>query len=59
MQPMDTNQGGETPRGRNQPSVDDQETGFMQRRSDRREDGGLFGYQGPERRSGDDRRQGA
>jgi len=58
MQSMDTNRGSEAMGGRNQPSVDEQETGYTPRRSDRRGDGGLFGgYEGPERRSGGDRRQ--
>ena len=45
MNPMDTNHGGEAAGGINQPS---QDTGFKQRRSDRRGEGGLFGgYDGP------------
>jgi hypothetical protein len=55
MEQMDTS-GGEAAGGRKPPIVG-QETGRTQRSSDRRGEGGIFGeYEGPERRSGAERR---
>ena len=58
MGPMHTNRGEEVTGGDNPPSDISQETPFTPRRSDRRSEIDLFGgYNGPERRSGSDRRQ--
>ena len=57
MEPMGMNHGDEGRGGDNQSSDAGREGQFKRRGGDRRGEGGLFGgYDGPERRSGIDRR---
>ena len=56
MKAMDADRGAEAAGGTNQPAKD---TPLKQRRTDRRDEIALFRYEGPERRSGRDRRQSA
>ena len=58
MNPMDMNRGGEAAGGTKRPPDLDQDMPLTPRGRDRRGEGGLFGgYDGPDRRSGLDRRQ--
>ena len=55
MHGTDSERGADTARKQNDPFFD-LETGQWHRGPDRRDGGGLFAYEGPERRSGRDRR---